>query len=109
MAIGVEPDPASKAKREPREIEVCTTGNMCDTDAAHYERSRPRAPAIFFHKVLVAEVRMKLIKDRALTGRLWCDVLRVDIGVLPCPANFDQVIFITEAHTERNSIARARV
>jgi hypothetical protein len=32
----------------------------------------------------------------------------VDIGVLPCPTYFDQVIFM-ETHAERNSIARARV
>src|SRR5215475_8807851 len=108
MAINIEPAPATKPTLVPSEVEVCTTGNMCATDSAQYERSRSAAPAILFHKILVAEFDMKLIKKYALTGRLRRDVLRVDIGVLPCPANFDQVIFITEAHTERNSKARAR-
>ena len=90
-------------------LSTTEVADMCATDAAQYERSRPGAPAILFHTVLVAEVGMKLIKNHALTGGVGRDVLRVDIGVLPCPANFDQVIFIKEAHTERSSVARARV
>ena len=57
----------------------------------------------------MAEVSMKLIKNHALTGWLGRDFFSVDIRVLPCPAYFDQVIFILEPHAERNSIARARV
>src|SRR5215469_7563410 len=77
--------------------------------AAHteeHERSCPRAPLI--NNVLAAEVPMKLIECHALTRNRWSDILRVDIGILPCPAYFDQAIFL-DAHTERNSIARARV
>jgi hypothetical protein len=44
-----------------------------------------------------------------LARRLGRNVLRVDIGVLPCPAYFDQVLFCMEAYTKRNTIARARV
>ena len=57
----------------------------------------------------MAEVSMKLIKDHALTGNLGGDVLCVDIRVLPCPAYFDQIIFILEPHTKGTSIAGARV
>jgi hypothetical protein len=75
---------------------------MCGTDTGHYERLRPGRPV--FHKWFVAEVSMKLIKNHPLTGRLGRDLLRVDIGVLPGPANFDQVFFCTESYTEGSTI-----
>ncbi len=56
----------------------------------------------------MAEVSMKLIKSHALTRGERRDVLRMDMGVLPCPPYFDHVIFIFEPHPERNSIAGAR-
>ena len=107
MATGIEPDPASDSKRETREADVCTAGNMCTTNAGQYERPGPGNPV--FDQRLMAEVCVKLIKNHALTGRLGSDVLRVDIRVLPCPAYFDQVIFIFEPHTKGTSIARARI
>jgi hypothetical protein len=79
---------------------------MCGADAGHHERLGPMGP--LFDEGFVTEVSMKLIKNHVLTGRLGQDVLRVDVGVLPCPSYFDQAIFM-EADTERNSIARARV
>src|ERR1700758_2580779 len=107
MATGIEPDPASDSKRETREVEVCATGNMRDSHAGHCERFSPRGQV--FHKGFVAEISMKLVKNHALPGRLGRDLFRVNIRILPCPAYFDQVLFRTEAHTKRNSIARARV
>src|SRR6266404_1777517 len=106
VATGIEPDSASDSKRETREVEVCTTGNMCSSHASQYERLRPRGP--IFHQRLMAKVSVKLIKNHTLTDRLGRDLLRVEIRILPCPAYFDQVLF-TGAHAERNSIARARV
>ena len=106
MATGIDPDPASDSKRKTCEAEVRTTRNMCGTDAGHHERLHPLRP--LFHKGFVTEVSMKLIKNHPLTRRLGQDVLRVDVGVLPCPSYFDQAIFM-KADTERSSIARARV
>jgi len=102
MTTGIEPDPASESKRKTREVEIATTRNMGGADAGHHERLHPMGP--LFHKGFMAEVSMKLIKNHALTGRLGQDVLRVDVGVLPCPSYFDQAIFL-QAHTERSSIA----
>src|ERR1700758_4417874 len=106
MTTGIEPDPASNSKRKTGEAEVRTARNMGGTDAGHHEWFHPVGP--LFNKGFVAEVSMKLIKNHTLTGRLGQDVLRVDVGVLPCPSYFDQAIFM-EADTERSSIARARV
>src|SRR5258707_7863167 len=106
MTTGIEPDPASDSKRKTREVEVSAARNMCGTDTGDHERLHPMRP--LFHKRFVTEVSMKLIKNHSLTGRLGQDVLRLDVGVLSCPTYFDQAIFM-EAHTERSSIARARV
>ena len=106
MAAGIESDSAANAEGEPREVDIRTTGNMGGTHAGQHERLGPRRPV--FHTRLVAEVSMKLIKDYTLTVRLGRDVLRVNVGILPGPAYFDQ-IFFPEAQTERNSITWARV
>ena len=86
MATGVEPDTASDSKRKTRKVDVRTARNVSGTDAGHYERLRPRSPAVY--KRFVAEVSMKLVKNHALPGRLGQDVLGVDVGVLSCPAYF---------------------
>src|SRR5262245_57388290 len=80
---------------------------MCGADAGHHKRPCPSGP--FLHKVFMAEVAVKLIKYHALPGGLRRDVLCAHERVLPCPADFDQVIFLAEAHAERGSIARALV
>src|SRR5262249_24692830 len=38
MATGIEPDSAPDSKRETREVDICTTGNMGGTHAGQYER-----------------------------------------------------------------------
>src|SRR5437868_682469 len=57
MATGIEPDPASDSKRETREVDVCTAGNVCGTNAGQHEWPGPRDPV--FDQELVAEVSMK--------------------------------------------------
>jgi hypothetical protein len=56
----------------------------------------------------VTEVAVKLIQEHVLARRLRCDLFRVEIRILPCPAYFDQVLF-TGTDSKRKSIARACV
>ena len=51
---------------------------------------------------------MKLIQYHALMRNRETDILGVDKGVLPCPPQFNEAVFL-EAHTKRSSVARACV
>ena len=57
----------------------------------------------------MTKIPMKLIKDHMMLRSLGYKVLRVDIGILPGPTYFDQVLFCTKTHSNRDSIARTRV
>ncbi len=57
----------------------------------------------------MTEIPMKLIKDHTLLWRLGHKVICVDIGILSGPTYFDHVLFCMKTHTDRDSVARARV
>jgi hypothetical protein len=60
------------------------------------------------HSVFTAEVAMKLVQNHALARNRDTELLRLGIGVLPCPPHFNQAIFL-EAKSEGSPVARGRV
>src|SRR3954451_10676896 len=80
---------------------------MGSADTGQHVWPRPIRP--IFNHGLVAEVSMKLIENHALARRLRHDVFGTNVGILSCPANFDQVFFLLESHAKRRAVARTGI
>src|SRR5690348_4595793 len=74
---------------------------MSCTHAADHEWPRPSRPV--FWNVLMREIRVELIQDRPFIR-----TCQMDMSVLSCPAELDEVLLI-ESHPRWHPIARTRV
>ena len=92
MASWVKADSSTKAKGEAREADSRRRGRkMRRTNAAQDVRFGPLGP--FFDVRFMAEIAMELIEDHTLLRRSRRNLLRVDVRILPRPAELDEILF----------------
>jgi hypothetical protein len=94
VASEIKFDASSDSEGKTSEVAACAATDVGCTSAADYKWPSPLRP--LFQNVLVGEIALELVQYRLLTGR--SATSQMDIAVLSCPPEFDQVLFI-EAHT----------
>lgn len=98
-------DATSQPEGKTSEAAARSAADVGCTDAAHHEWPRPRRP--LFQNELVREVAMELVQHHPHIGGR-ATIFQMDMSVLSCPAEFDQVFFV-EACTDCHAVARIRV